>query len=81
MNNNKGDISEIILRSEDTIRIPRKPSKHRDITGLEKECRDFLQGKLADYKIPRFYEKMEALPRNATGKLMKNQLREKERIE
>jgi acyl-CoA synthetase (AMP-forming)/AMP-acid ligase II len=39
-------------------------------------CREFLQDKLASYKIPKLYEELEALPRNATGKLLKNQLRE-----
>ncbi|MFD2044889.1 class I adenylate-forming enzyme family protein [Ornithinibacillus salinisoli] len=39
-------------------------------------CKQFLQDKLADYKIPKLYEKLEALPRNATGKLLKNKLRE-----
>lgn len=42
------------------------------------ECRSFLKDKMATYKIPKLYVKMEALPRNVTGKLMKNQLRVKE---
>lgn len=44
---------------------------------IEKECKEFLQGKLADYKIPKLYEVVEALPRNATGKILKNQLRQR----
>ncbi|WP_404454523.1 AMP-binding protein [Virgibacillus necropolis] len=48
-----------------------------EIDDLEKECHRFLEDKIADYKIPRLYEKMEALPRNVTGKLLKNQLRER----
>lgn len=47
-----------------------------EIADLESECRSFLEGKMADYKIPRLYEKLEALPRNVTGKLLKNQLRQ-----
>ncbi|WP_339162941.1 long-chain-fatty-acid--CoA ligase [Siminovitchia sp. FSL W7-1587] len=43
---------------------------------LAAECTEFLQGKIADYKIPKRYELLEALPRNATGKLLKKQLRE-----
>nr|WP_156645374.1 AMP-binding protein [Lentibacillus sp. JNUCC-1] len=31
---------------------------------------------VADFKIPRLYEEMEALPRNATGKLLKSHLRD-----
>lgn len=40
------------------------------------ECTEFLQGKMADYKIPKLYKLLKALPRNATGKLLKKQLRE-----
>ena len=40
------------------------------------ECQHYLQDKLASYKIPKLYEELEALPRNTTGKLLKNQLRE-----
>lgn len=36
----------------------------------------FLERKLARYKIPRVYELREALPRTATGKLLKHLLRE-----
>nr|WP_219914611.1 AMP-binding protein [Thalassobacillus sp. CUG 92003] len=43
---------------------------------MESTCPEFLQGKIADYKIPRLYESLAELPRNATGKLLKNQLRE-----
>ncbi|MDC3411895.1 class I adenylate-forming enzyme family protein [Terrihalobacillus insolitus] len=49
-----------------------------EIDDLEKECRSFLADKLAEYKIPKLYEELEALPRNVTGKLLKNQLRVKE---
>ncbi len=44
----------------------------------EKELAQFLKGKLADYKIPRKIVKLEALPRNATGKILKTELRERE---
>ncbi|WLR49296.1 long-chain-fatty-acid--CoA ligase [Halobacillus litoralis] len=46
---------------------------------VENECRRFLQEHLADYKIPKLYEEMEELPRNATGKLLKHRLREQAR--
>lgn len=52
-----------------------------EIADVENECRRFLKDKMAAYKIPKLYEKMEALPRNVTGKLMKNQLRDKEGIQ
>jgi acyl-CoA synthetase (AMP-forming)/AMP-acid ligase II len=51
--------------------VPKEP-----FDDLAAECTEFLQGKIADYKIPKLYEQMEALPRNATGKLLKKQLRE-----
>src|SRR5699024_210249 len=46
-----------------------------DAGGLAESCQEFLAGKIADYKIPKLYEQMEALPRNATGKLLKHHLR------
>lgn len=45
------------------------------INHLEDECRTYLEGRMADYKIPKLYEEMEELPRNATGKLLKHRLR------
>lgn len=41
------------------------------------EIRDFLAQRLAKYKIPREFHKMEELPRTPTGKVMKYVLREK----
>lgn len=46
-----------------------------DTRGVEAMCRDFLEGKIAHYKVPKLYETMKALPRNTTGKLLKTQLR------
>ena len=37
----------------------------------------FLRDKLADYKVPRRIHFLEALPRNATGKILKTSLRER----
>jgi fatty-acyl-CoA synthase len=37
---------------------------------------DHLEGRLARYKIPRSVEFIEALPRNAAGKVLKTRLRE-----
>ncbi|WP_373895446.1 class I adenylate-forming enzyme family protein [Virgibacillus sp. CBA3643] len=48
-----------------------------EVTDVASMCRDFLEGKIAHFKAPKLYEEMVALPRNATGKLLKNQLREK----
>jgi acyl-CoA synthetase (AMP-forming)/AMP-acid ligase II len=36
----------------------------------------FLRERLADYKVPRSFHVLPALPRNATGKVLKTQLRE-----
>ncbi|MYL54072.1 long-chain-fatty-acid--CoA ligase [Pontibacillus yanchengensis] len=43
---------------------------------LEQDCKRFLEEKVANFKIPRIYHKLDALPRNATGKLLKQQLRQ-----
>jgi acyl-CoA synthetase (AMP-forming)/AMP-acid ligase II len=40
------------------------------------ELRDFLKARLADYKIPRLMEVVDALPVNVSGKVMKYKLRE-----
>jgi long-chain acyl-CoA synthetase len=42
----------------------------------EKALIQFLRGKLADYKVPKRVICMPALPRNATGKILKRSLRE-----
>lgn len=42
----------------------------------DQELRDFLAGRLASYKIPKSFVRIGLLPRTATGKLLKRQLRE-----
>jgi len=42
----------------------------------ETELRNFLRKRLADYKVPRKIIVLPALPRNATGKILKTALRE-----
>ncbi len=41
----------------------------------EEEMRQFCASRLADYKVPKYVEFMEALPRNPAGKVMKKELR------
>src|SRR5438105_10939031 len=41
----------------------------------EKELQQFVRQKLADYKVPRKVVLLPALPRNATGKILKTALR------
>ncbi len=43
----------------------------------EEELRTFLLGKLADYKVPRQYHFMSELPKNAVGKVLKRELRDR----
>lgn len=42
----------------------------------EGQLREFLATRLAGYKIPKVYTRLKALPRTASGKLLKRQLRE-----
>jgi long-chain acyl-CoA synthetase len=42
----------------------------------DRELIQFLRGKLADYKVPRHVIVLPALPRNATGKILKTTLRD-----
>lgn len=46
------------------------------VTLDEKALHDFVREKLADYKVPRHFRFLPALPRNATGKVLKTALRE-----
>jgi acyl-coenzyme A synthetase/AMP-(fatty) acid ligase len=41
----------------------------------ESVLQEFLRERLADYKVPRRIVFLPALPRNATGKVMKTELR------
>jgi acyl-CoA synthetase (AMP-forming)/AMP-acid ligase II len=49
-----------------------KPQATLDADGLRAFCAE----RLADYKVPRHIEFVDALPRNATGKVLKTQLKE-----
>jgi fatty-acyl-CoA synthase len=40
----------------------------------QERIKEFLNFRLARYKIPKHYTKISALPRNGAGKVMKNQL-------
>lgn len=45
------------------------------VKATEKEIKDFCAERLADYKVPRFVEFMDCLPRNPAGKVSKPELR------
>jgi acyl-CoA synthetase (AMP-forming)/AMP-acid ligase II len=49
-----------------------KPGAELDIADIERHARE----RIAGYKIPRSYEVVSALPRNASGKVLRRQLRE-----
>jgi long-chain acyl-CoA synthetase len=46
------------------------------VTLDDKALLHFLRGKLADYKVPKTVLFLPALPRNATGKILKTELRQ-----
>lgn len=48
----------------------------KPIQNLDTVCKEFLKDKVAGFKIPRLYEQIDELPRNATGKILKQPLRE-----
>src|SRR5699024_8328363 len=52
--------------------------REKGVNDVETLCRDFLEGKIAHFKVPRLYEVIDSLPRNATGKVDKNQLRKQQ---
>jgi long-chain acyl-CoA synthetase len=51
------------------------------VTLDERELLQFIRGKIADYKMPRRVVFLPALPRNATGKILKTTLRQMPRPE
>ena len=46
-----------------------------DVAPTLDELREFVGGRLARYKLPRQLEIVDSLPRNATGKVLKTELR------
>jgi long-chain acyl-CoA synthetase len=50
-------------------------SASENVTLDERAILNFVRGKLADYKVPRHIKFLPALPRNATGKILKTELR------
>jgi acyl-CoA synthetase (AMP-forming)/AMP-acid ligase II len=44
-------------------------------TATADELREFAKSRLANFKIPRYVETVDALPRNLSGKVLKNELR------
>ena len=50
---------------------------HEGVTLAERDLLHFVREKLADYKIPKHVVFVPALPRNATGKVLKTALKEK----
>lgn len=42
----------------------------------EEEVKEFLSARLASHKIPKIYEKIDSIPRNATGKILKHVIKD-----
>lgn len=55
------------------------PEEREEPPSLE-ELEEYCRGKLARFKVPKRLEILESLPRNATGKVLKTQLRESESL-
>ncbi len=47
-----------------------------DATATETELKDFVRGRLAGFKTPKFVEFLDSLPKGATGKILKRALRD-----
>ncbi len=43
--------------------------------GLEEALREFLSERIASYKIPKYFEFRDSLPKNEAGKIQKTKLR------
>jgi acyl-CoA synthetase (AMP-forming)/AMP-acid ligase II len=46
----------------------------------EEELREFCRARLARFKVPQAIHFVDALPRNPSGKVLKRELRERERL-
>jgi acyl-coenzyme A synthetase/AMP-(fatty) acid ligase len=57
--------------------IVRDPAWTGSDDALVAELREFVQSRLARFKQPRAYAFIDALPRNASGKILKRVLRER----
>jgi acyl-CoA synthetase (AMP-forming)/AMP-acid ligase II len=64
----RGEVPKVYMVSEDGEEI--------DVG----ELKVFLQNKLAHFKIPHYFETLGELPKNRTGKIDKNKLKEKSRL-
>jgi long-chain acyl-CoA synthetase len=47
------------------------------MTATKPELRKFIKGKVANYKLPKYFVFMDQLPKNNTGKILKRALRER----
>ena len=47
------------------------------MTATKPELRKFIRGKVANYKLPKYFMFMDQLPKNGTGKIMKRLLQER----
>jgi fatty-acyl-CoA synthase len=47
----------------------------------EEELASFCRGRLAGFKVPKGFRFVDALPRNPSGKVLKRDLRQRERVE
>ena len=53
-------------------------SGHQCGDALKRDIQDFVKGDIAPFKYPRAIEFLDALPRNASGKVQRFLLRERE---
>lgn len=49
--------------------------KNKDVKVTEDELKEFCKKRLAPYKVPRFYEELDSLPRTVSGKILKQNLK------
>jgi acyl-coenzyme A synthetase/AMP-(fatty) acid ligase len=65
--------AEVTVKADTTVIAAFYVSEDRIDTHL---LEDFVAGRLARYKCPRVYARVEALPKSANGKLLRQRLRE-----
>lgn len=71
-------VAVVGIKDKEEVEVPVAYIELKEnVNASESEIKDFLRSKLATFKLPRKIIFMEKLPRNATGKILKRELREK----
>ncbi|MEL7370988.1 MAG: long-chain-fatty-acid--CoA ligase [Myxococcota bacterium] len=69
------EVAVIGVPSDKWVETPKAVVALADETATDEDLLDYCRARLAHYKCPTSFDRVEALPRNATGKVLKRELR------